>query len=229
MDSYDIKALFTSVPMDLALAIFQNRLQQDCLLPHRTSMSVPQIITLLVFCLKNTYILFEGKCIKQVDGASMYSFISPLIANLFMEEYEIKAIRSAPTPIYGSGMFMTHFNPRGCHCHQLLQHINFKDPHVQFTIEDPNEDGALPFLDTLVSPGSNNTLKHQWTENLPTWTNISSGTVTIFFWLNTAFKTPCQIGQGWSAQVSQQSIKNMNTLDKLPPMGPKQTTHQAHP
>ena len=41
---------------------------------------------------------------------------------------------------------------------QLLQHINSKDPHIQFTIEEPNKEGALTFLDTLVPPGPNNAL-----------------------------------------------------------------------
>ena len=42
-------------------------------------------------------------------------------------------------------------------CHQqLLQHINSQDPHIQFTVEEPNEEGALPFLHTLVSSGPNN-------------------------------------------------------------------------
>ena len=40
----------------------------------------------------------------------------------------------------------------------LLHHINSQDPHIQFTIKEPNQEGALPFLDTLVSPGPNNTL-----------------------------------------------------------------------
>ena len=44
------------------------------------------------------------------------------------------------------------------HSHQLLQHINTQDPHIQFTTEDPSEDGALHFLDTLVFLGPNNTL-----------------------------------------------------------------------
>ena len=44
------------------------------------------------------------------------------------------------------------------HSQQLLQHTNTQDPHIQFTIEEPNQEGALPFLDTLVSPGPNNTL-----------------------------------------------------------------------
>ena len=43
------------------------------------------------------------------------------------------------------------------HCNQFFQHINSQDPHIQFTTEDPKEDGSIPFLDTVVSKGSNNT------------------------------------------------------------------------
>ena len=104
MVCYDIKALFISVPMDPVIAIVQNRLQQDPKLPHSTSMSIPQIITLLEFCLINIYFLFQGKYFELVHGAAMGSPISPLIANLFMEEFEVKAFSSAPTTIYGSGI-----------------------------------------------------------------------------------------------------------------------------
>ena len=56
----------------------------------------------LEFCLKNTYFFFQGKYYKQVHGAAMGSPISALIANLFMEEFEVKAINCAPhSPVYG--------------------------------------------------------------------------------------------------------------------------------
>ena len=48
-------------------------------------MSIPQIISLLEFCLTNTYFLFQGKYYEQVQGAAIGSLISPLIANIFME------------------------------------------------------------------------------------------------------------------------------------------------
>ena len=44
--SFDVKALFTSVPVQPSIQIVQGRLQQDITLPQRTTMSIPQIILL---------------------------------------------------------------------------------------------------------------------------------------------------------------------------------------
>ena len=66
------------------------------MLPQRKQMSIQQIVTSLEFCIKNTYFLFQGKYYEQVHGAAMGSPISTLIANLFMEEFEVKALSSAP-------------------------------------------------------------------------------------------------------------------------------------
>ena len=102
-------------------------------------MSIPQITTLLEFCLTNTYFLFQGKYYEQVQGVAMGSPISPLIVNLFMEEFEVKALSTLAE-----------------HSQALLQHINNQDPHIEFTVE-PTQQGSLPFLDTLVTIESNNT------------------------------------------------------------------------
>ena len=61
-------------------------------------MSIQQITTLLEFCLTNIYFLFQGKYYEQVQGAALGSPIIPLIANLFMEEFEVKALSSCPHP-----------------------------------------------------------------------------------------------------------------------------------
>ena len=58
MTSFDVKALFTSVPVDPSIHIVQQKLAQDPTLPQMSNMSIQQIVTLLVFCLKNTYFLF---------------------------------------------------------------------------------------------------------------------------------------------------------------------------
>ena len=94
--------------MDPSINIVKQRLTQDPTLPQRTQMSIPQIVTLLEFCLKNTYFLFQGKYYEEVHGAGRGSSISPLIANLFMEEFEVKALSTAPNPHpFGYGLWMT--------------------------------------------------------------------------------------------------------------------------
>ena len=73
-------------------------------------MSIPQIVTLLGFCLKNTYFLFQGKYYEQVHDAAIHSPISLLIAKLFMEEFEAKAISTAPTPSSVAQIHRQHFH-----------------------------------------------------------------------------------------------------------------------
>ena len=55
-------------------------------------------MTLLEFCLKNTYFLFKAKYFEQAHGVAMGSPISPFIANQFIKEFEVKAISSAANP-----------------------------------------------------------------------------------------------------------------------------------
>ena len=96
MVCYDVNALFTSVLVDPAISIVQSKLLQDPPFSHKTSMPIPQIITMLEFCLNKTYFLFQVKYFEKAYGSAMNSPIRPLIANLFMEEFEVKTISSAP-------------------------------------------------------------------------------------------------------------------------------------
>ena len=128
--SFNVKALFTSVPVQPSIQIVKNRLQQDTSLPQRTAMSIPQITSLLEFCLTHTYFLFQGKYYEQVQGAAMGSPISPLIANIFMEEFEVKALQSCPNPpsLWLRFVDDTFVIGGAEHSQDLLQHINNQDP-----------------------------------------------------------------------------------------------------
>ena len=140
MTSYDVKALFTSVPLDPSIHIVQQKLSQDPTLHQRTSMSIQNIVTLLEFCLKNTYVLFLGKYYERVHNAAMGSPIIPLIANLFMEEFEVKALSTFPHPprLWLRFVDDTFVITKAEHSQQLLQHINSQDAHIQFTVEEPS-------------------------------------------------------------------------------------------
>ena len=99
LSSYDdVSALFTSVPIDPALNIIKDLLDKDTTLKERTVMEVGDIILLLKFCLKNTYFSFQDQFYEQAEGAAMDSPVSPIVANLYMEYLEQKALSIAPTP-----------------------------------------------------------------------------------------------------------------------------------
>ena len=106
--SYDVSALFTSVPIDPTLNIIKDQLEKDDTLCDRTVLTVQHIIQLLGFCLHNTYFSFQDKFYEQVEGAATGSPVSPIVANLYMEYFEREAICSAsPHPGTGTGLWIT--------------------------------------------------------------------------------------------------------------------------
>ena len=84
---------------------------------------------------------------------------SALIANIFMEEFEVKALSSFPHPpsLWLRFVDDTFVINKAEHSQELLQHINNQDPHIQFTVE-PTQQVSLPFLDTLITIQPDNTL-----------------------------------------------------------------------
>ena len=105
--SYDVVALFTSIPIPSAMEVMKKKLEQDTELQKRTIMPVDTILELLAFCLNNTYFVFQDTVYEQTKGAAMGSPISPIIANIFMEAFEQRAIAAAlHPPGFGEDMLM---------------------------------------------------------------------------------------------------------------------------
>ena len=96
--SYHVAALFTSVPIQPVVNIIQQRLANDKELQQRTSMSIKHIIILLELCLKSTSFVFQGQYHQEMEGAAMGSPLSPIVANIFMEDFEKEALATAPYP-----------------------------------------------------------------------------------------------------------------------------------
>ena len=148
LSSYDVSALFTSVPIDPALNIIKDLLDKDTTLKERTVMEVGDIILLLEFCLKNTYFSFQGQFYEQFEGAAMGSPVSPIVANLYMEYLEQKALSTAPHPLGFWGRYVddTFFIHKEANKQGFRQHINSVDPAIKFTVEDNKEDRFHPLL-----------------------------------------------------------------------------------
>ena len=63
-----------------------------------TTWSSESILKLLEFCLVNTYFLFNGQFFEQTKGAAMGSPVSSIVANIYMEAFEDRALSTALHP-----------------------------------------------------------------------------------------------------------------------------------
>ena len=159
MASFDVTALFTNVPIRESLDIIEQRLKEDETLKDRTILSVAQIIRLLECCLTTTYFLFNGKFYTQTEGSAMGSPVSPHVANLFMEHFEVKAIGSFNHVVK---FWARYVDDTFCIIHQdkieeFTTHLNSQHDKIKFTIEK-EDNNSLPMLDVKVKRNTNGQL-----------------------------------------------------------------------
>jgi hypothetical protein len=88
MVSFDISSLYTNIPLDETIAIILNYLYKVCGTPP--SMKRADMKKLLVFATKTSHFLFDGKIYDQIDGVSMGSPLTPLLTEIFLQEFEKK-------------------------------------------------------------------------------------------------------------------------------------------
>ena len=150
--SFDVVSLFTAIPVDKACDYIKIKLEQDASLPSRTNLDINDIISLLQFTLSNNYFMFNDRVYKQVHGCAMGSPVSPVVANLCMEEIEESAINSSSVPpkiwkryVDDSFCIIKKGNVPAFH-----DTLNSVDANISFTIEIES-DNKISFLDTLVT------------------------------------------------------------------------------
>ena len=86
--------------------------------------------------------------------------ISPIIANLHMQNFEVKALSTSPHPLslwkrYMDDTFVViKIVPKS----GFLESINSIYQCIQFTKEATRVDGSMPFQDTLVIPQTDGNL-----------------------------------------------------------------------
>ena len=80
--------------------------------------------------------------------------LSPIVANLYMEQFENQAINTAPHPPFsGEDLWMIPFTIlQSSKKAEFHKHLNSIDKHIQFTSEEAGDDGSIPFLDVLITP-----------------------------------------------------------------------------
>ena len=93
--SFDVKSLFTKVPIDLSLPIIDRRLREDNTLSDRTTLDPLTITMLTELCLRTTSFQYGNEFFEQKDGAAMGCPLSPVVANIFKEVFENEALQEA--------------------------------------------------------------------------------------------------------------------------------------
>ena len=151
--SFDVTSLFTKVPIEEALQVISTRLTQDDTLEDRTAIPIADICALTELCLRSTYFSFDATFFEQVEGAAMGSPLSPIVANLYMEAFEERALKSA---VQRPRVWLRYVDdtfviwPHGeDELDTFHNHLNNQHPSIQFTMEKESN-GRIPFLDVLV-------------------------------------------------------------------------------
>ena len=146
--SFDVKSLFTSVPVQPAINCVRKILLADPSWALQSSMSVSVIIELLTICLEDTSFKFRGKFYRMTDGLAMGSPVSPIVANIFMENLERNAILTMKDRPRLWLRFVDDVLAivKRTSLPSMLEHLNKQNAAITFTME-VEKDGKLPFLD----------------------------------------------------------------------------------
>ena len=151
--SFDVKSLFTSVPLQLAL-----QCSETAILESTDPLPLPKegIMDLLNLCLTSTYFQHNGKHYKQLHGTAMGSPVYAVVAKIVMQNIEESALSTCrqTIPLWLRYVDDTFTAVRHDKIDAFHHYLNEQNTEMQFTRE-VEENGKLPFLDCLVSRDDN--------------------------------------------------------------------------
>ena len=105
------------------------------------------------FLLEEHTLLFQGNFLEKLEGSVMGSPVNPIVANLYMENFNIKIINTAE---HQPRLWIRYINDSFLVLKILDRAHKFYTP--MYTIEETREDGSMSFLNTLVMPEPNRSL-----------------------------------------------------------------------
>ena len=146
--SYDVTALYPSVPQDEAIELVYEKMRNDKDLYKKSTMSAENIIKLFKLCVQKTYFVFNKKIYIQINGLAIGASTSGFAAEIFMERLETRALNTFidPPSIWKRYVDDTFCKLKKIRIVAFLAHLNAQHPRIKFTSE-VQEDEMLAFLD----------------------------------------------------------------------------------
>ena len=151
--SFDVKSLFTSIPLQLALDCTETAINNSTIeLPLPTD----DLMDLLNLCLTSTYFQYNGKHYKQLHGTAMGSPVSVVVAEIVMQNIEELALATykQTLPLWLRYVDDTFTAVHKDEIDDFHEHLNGQNADIQFT-KEIEENGKIPFLDCLVTRDNN--------------------------------------------------------------------------
>ena len=176
-------------------------------------MAIHQIISLLGFCLKNTYFVLQGSLLWATRGCSNGITNKPHSGQLIYGGVWSQSPQYITTPLKSVKRFVNDAFVviKSTHKEEFLKHINSIDEGIRCTAENTKADGSMPLFDTLVIPQCDASLITTVFRNQVTLTNFCSGTAIMPYLQNTVWLVHCFTGLKLYAPPRSIFMKNMNT------------------
>ena len=95
--SFDLVSMFTNIPQADAIRIAKDKLAGDPTLHERTPIKVEDIVNLIRQDLELAYFQWRGEFFAQPKGLGMGKSTSSPLSDLFMEDFEQKALQNYET------------------------------------------------------------------------------------------------------------------------------------
>ena len=150
--SFDVKSLFTSIPLELAIESIKESLAN-----YSDELPIPEeVIDLLILCLQSTFFQYDGNFYQQLHGTAMGSPVSVVVAEIVMQRLEEKALATYtnPPPFWFRYVDDTLTSLHKDEKNNFLELLNQQNPSIHFTIE-PELNGKIAFLDCRVMRAGN--------------------------------------------------------------------------
>ena len=156
--SFDVVNLYPSVPINKAITVMIDMLNNDNELRERTKLTIKEIKTLVELCLSKSYFLWNNQYYELENSGPIGLSLMVVLSEAFLQFIENNAISESlqcNPPIELKSFYryvddsharFTDFDNAG----SFLTVLNRQDENIQYTIEREDERKTLNFLEVKV-------------------------------------------------------------------------------